>query len=225
MVVSEGTTYHFRLVASNADASAQGEGQTFTTRSQAPVVLPDERAWELVSPALKIGEVFAPEPTGVLGGSCTECLPGSNDPMMPMQTRPDGDAVVFEGQTFTGGFAVGANEYVGSRGGSGWGTSDLSGTEFASGRADGQSGFKAFSSDLTHGILSQSSPTLSPQAPVNPEGRAFSNLYLWVEGELEPLVTSEPPNRSPGVGAGGTTFLPVFAGANSGAAAAPPSAT
>jgi hypothetical protein len=214
--LAEATDYHFRLVATNPDATSHGEDKTFTTFAQPPSGLPDGRAFELVSPPLKLGEVTPPEPEGELGASCTECLPGVNNPTMPMQARPDGGAIAFEGQAFSGGTAVGANEYQAARGAGGWASADLSGAQFA---ADG--GFRAFSSDLSRGVLAQSEPALSPQAPVGPEGRAFSNLYLWEGGALAPLVTSEPPSRSPG-GGGGASFLPVFAGANAGTGAAAP---
>jgi hypothetical protein len=213
--LSPGTTYHYRLVATNAIATVQGADRTFATFATPPAGLSDGRAYEMVSPPVKIGEVFAPEPKGFLGGSCTECLPGSNDLMMPMQTTPDGNTFAYEGQAFAPGTAVGANQYIGSRSSGGWASDDLSGPEFASGRADTQSGFKAFSANLSRAVLEQSEPTLSPEAPVNGEGRSFTNLYLWEEGALTPLIISAPPNREPGHG-GGTAFTPVFAGANSG---------
>jgi hypothetical protein len=217
--LSPGTTYHYRLVATNPVATVQGADRIFATFAVPPAGLPDERAWEMVSPAVKLGEVFAPEPKNFLGGSCAECLPGGNDLTMPMQARPDGNAVAYEGQAFVPGLATGANQYLGERSAGGWSTEGLSGQDFASGRGDGQSGYKAFSADLSKAVLAQSAPALSPQAPVAPDGTAYSNLYLRSEGELTPLVTTEPPNRPPGKGGG--AFLPVFSGANSGSASVP----
>jgi hypothetical protein len=51
-----GTTYHYRVVASNATGPAYGSDQTFTTQqSPTPFALPDGRMWELVSPPNKSG--------------------------------------------------------------------------------------------------------------------------------------------------------------------------
>ncbi len=58
-------------------------------------------------------------------------------------------------------------------------------------------------------------PALSAQAPVDSEGRAFANLYLWEEGTLTPLITSEPPNRS-ALQETANAFALVLAGANAG---------
>ncbi|HET7485811.1 MAG TPA: hypothetical protein VFJ64_10625 [Solirubrobacterales bacterium] len=214
--LSPGTTYHYRLVATNPIATVPGADKTFSTFAAPPADLPDGRAWEMVSPPQKIGEAYAPEPGGFLGGSCEECLPGINDLMMPMQASPDGNGVAFEGQAFSGGFAAGVNEYLGHRGSLGWGTTDITGLNFfASVKADGFSAFKAFSADLAKGVLAQGEPALSEDAPLGPGGVPFANLYLWEEGVLMPLVTTEPPNRTPGAHNGAAAFIPVFAGANS----------
>jgi hypothetical protein len=214
------TTYHLRLAASNGSASVVGEDRTFTTFA-APTVLPDGRAYELVSPPQKTGEVFAPEPFSSLGGSCSQCLPGFNNTMMPMQAAPDGEAVLYVGQPFSGGIAAGPNQYLSNRSASGWETQSLSGPLF--GTAGGQ-GYTATSTDLGRGVYHQTEAALSPEAP-SLGGKAYANLYLREEGgQMRPLVTAEPPNRIPGsvgetVGEG---FRIFYAGANAGTALAPP---
>jgi hypothetical protein len=65
------TTYHYRLVAENEALPASNPGKliafyapdrTFTTQGPGgPVVLPDGRAWELVSPADKLGAKIYPD--------------------------------------------------------------------------------------------------------------------------------------------------------------------
>jgi hypothetical protein len=202
--LAEGT-YRFRLVASNEDGSKAGETLFFSTIGQ--LGLPDGRAYEMVTPPEKGGEVIPPEPVGQLGGSCGDCLPGSNDPSMPMQTVPDGSSVLYLGQPFTSGLASGPNEYVAPRSSSGWGTQSLS-----SPTTIGQ--FLAFSEDLSRAVLTQANPPLTPQAPTR-GGNAFPNLYLVQGGAFEPLITGEPPNREPG------DFEVSFAGANAGTAFAP----
>ncbi|MGB7686024.1 MAG: hypothetical protein WBL45_09620 [Solirubrobacterales bacterium] len=198
--------YRFRLLASNEDASKTGETLFFDTFEKVPG-LPDVRAYEMVSPPQKAGEVIPPEPAGQLGGSCGDCLPGGQDPTMPMQTTPEGDAVLYLGQPFTSGLASGPNEYVAPRNSVGWGTQSLSAPTTI-----GQ--FLAFSEDLSRGILAQANPPLSPQAPTR-GGIAFRNLYLQEGGASQPLITKEPPNREP------SSFRASFGGANAGTALVP----
>ncbi|MGB7686561.1 MAG: hypothetical protein WBL45_12365 [Solirubrobacterales bacterium] len=202
--LAEGT-YRYRLVASNEDGSKAGQTLFFTILPQ--VGLPDGRAYEMVSPPQKVGEVIPPEPETQLGGSCSDCLPGVNDRSMPMQSNPSGSAVLYLGQPFSSGLASGPNEYLAPRSSSGWGIQSLSLPTTI-----GQ--FLAFSEDLSRGILAQANPPLSPQAPTR-GGNAFRNLYLQESDTFEPLITSEPPNRDPG------NFNINFAGANAGTALVP----
>jgi hypothetical protein len=216
--LTAGMQYHFRIVASNG-ITALGPDGTITTFSK--VAGAGGRAYEMVSPAKKIGEVFPPEPEGELGGSCSNgfCLPGLSSTLNPMQARADGEALAFEGQPFTAGLSPAGNEYIGQRSSAGWTTTPIT-PPTAPGRPDG-SGFRGFSPDLARGVVLQTRPKLSPEAPG--EGQeSFSNLYLWEAGNptLRPLVTTEPPNRDPG-SLQVNSFNVSFAGGNSGAAEAP----
>jgi DNA-binding beta-propeller fold protein YncE len=204
------TSYHFRLVALGAAATVRGPGATFSTFAPPSGSLPDGRAYELVSPPRKAGEVIPPEPASDLGGSCGECLPGQNKAVMPMQSTADGESVLFEGQAFSAGLAAGPNEYLAGRAGSGWGSHSLS-SPTTTGR------YEAFSPDLSRSVLSQVEPALSPEAPSR-AGKAFANLYLSESGgPQQPLVTEEPPHRDPGFSeAGGNQFRIRYAGANTG---------
>ena len=203
------STYHFRVVAKNPSGTAFGPDMAFTTFALPNTTpLSDGRKYEMVSPSQKTGEVIPPEPEGTLGGSCRECLPGEPIDTMPMQAAPDGESVLYEGQPFTGGLASGPNEYLSSRGSNEWGTESLS-SPAITGR------YEAFSSDLSRGVLFQSDPALSPEAPTR-GGKAFPNLYLREEaGSFEPLVTVEPPQREP------FAFRITYAGANAGSALTP----
>jgi hypothetical protein len=208
------TAYHFRLTASNAsDPPVIGPDGAFATFA-VPAGLPDGRAYEQVSPAAKIDEVFPPEPflTG-LSGSCASCVPGSARVQMVRQSAPDGSAFAYEGGPFAPGLASDADEYIGRRQAGGWSTIPLSFPLY-------NPGFEGFSSDLTRGVLRQVAPALSPQAP---EG--FANLYLWEEGAaLTPLITRAPPHREPGkfvLSSGSNTFNVVFGGGNAGSATVP----
>ena len=55
------TAYHYRVTAHNSHpGSVIGEERTFTTQAAVPSALPDDRAWELVSPPEKHGARFTP---------------------------------------------------------------------------------------------------------------------------------------------------------------------
>jgi hypothetical protein len=207
------TPYRFRIVAQSsagvADPGQAGSFATFPLLGEA--ALPDGRAYEMVTPAQKLGEPYAPEAEQRqgLGGSCKSCTPGWAKVRMPMQSSPEGDAVVFEGDPFEGGLASGANEYRARRGAEGWQTTGLSTPLF---RDDEGEGFKAFSEDLSKAIEVQRVRSLTPQAP---EG--FANLYLLEEGKaaLTTLIETEPPERDI------DEFAVIFAGANAGTEAVP----
>jgi hypothetical protein len=218
--LAPGTQYHFRLLAGGV-ASVFGPDQTFSTFPQEGA---GGRAYEQVSPAQKLGEVFAPEPSGSLGGSCADfCLPGLNDIMMPMQVTSDGEALAFEGQPFSADLPPGGNQYIAHRSAGGWASSGITPPLATAGRDDGESGFKAFSADLSRGVLFQSTRPLSPEAPMGENGKSFNNLYLRAAGQegLRPLVTVEPPNRDALEPQASNAFEILFAAANSGTAASP----
>jgi hypothetical protein len=74
------TTYHFRVVASSEGVTDRGVDNTFTTQSaEEEMVLPDNRVWELVSPATKDGALIPPI---VEGGGL-------------VQAAEDGDAITY----------------------------------------------------------------------------------------------------------------------------------
>jgi hypothetical protein len=202
------TPYVFRIVALNsAGAADPGAVGSFATFPLLGPPLPDERAYELVTPAQKIGEPYVPDADRRegLGGSCKSCTPGWEKPRMPMQSSPEGDAVAFEGDPFEGGLASGANEYRARRGEGGWQTVGLSTPLFRDNSYE--DAFKAFSTDLTKAVAVQKHGSLTPEAP---EG--FANLYLQEEGKegLATLIDAEPPQRDE------NAFRVTFAGANAG---------
>jgi hypothetical protein len=209
------TTYRFRVVAENEHGtSASSEpAPRFTTFAAFPPGLPDGRAYEMVSPAQKTGEVIPPTFVSL---TCEECVPGINNTMMPFQSAPDGESVLYLGQPFSAGLAAGPNQYRSARSAGGWVTQSLSTPLFTAGE-----GYQAFSADLSRGVLFQVQPTLSPEAPVS-GGKGYANLYLRGEdGSLQPLVTVAPPQRDPGTPEQfSNKFEVVYAGANAGAASA-----
>jgi DNA-binding beta-propeller fold protein YncE len=206
--------YSFRLLATNEDGGTKA-GETLFFSTIPDPGLPDRRAYEMVSPPLKVGEVIPPEPSTQLGGSCGFCLPGENTPIMPMQSAPDGQSVLYLGQPFSVGLAAGPNEYVAGRAPSGWNTRSLSSPTITG-------VFEAFSDDLSRAVLFQAEPPLDPAAPLR-AGEAFANLYLVHGDRLQPLITTEPPNRDPGSPsqAEAQRFRLVYGAANAGTALSP----
>jgi DNA-binding beta-propeller fold protein YncE len=187
------TEYHFRLIATNSEGSAAGSGGTFRTYSAGQAGPPDGRAYELVSPPEKQGgEVFPSSPEVASCGG--ECKPGKFAQRFPLQSTPDGKAIVYEGSPFstTEGAPV-YDQYRSERTQSGWRTINLSPALMGS----SLQGYKAFDTGLTQGVLYQLNPTLAPQAPTE-----FANLYAQAVGDplrLSPLLEAAPPHRSPGI--------------------------
>jgi hypothetical protein len=206
------TAYRYRAVATSHCAPSSpgkvcenaGPAQLLRTFAAEAPGLPDDRAWELVSPTQKNGgEVI---PTNPERASCgPECKPGVVADRFPMQSSPDGEAVVYEGFPFS--FSDGAlifNQYLSKRTPSGWQTTTLS--PLLQGRGTVQ-GYKAFDAGLNHGLLYQVSPSLTADAP-----NGYANLYTQPTGfpsSLRALLNSAPPNRSEG-----QEYVLTYAGAS-----------
>lgn len=216
--LSVATKYHYRLVATNsAGPSVFGADRSFNTLVAAAPGLPDGRAYELVSPTIKAGEVFVPSKIGhdSAEGCPEDCVPGVNQiTRQPMQSSPDGESIVYEGQPFTGETASAPNQYLARRSPTGWSTVSRSSSLFAT---QGFNGYKAVSTDLSREVVYQVSPVLAPEAPTF-EGKAYTNLYLRDgDGSLRPLITIKPPNRTPN-DSSAAQFNALFAAANAGTA-------
>jgi hypothetical protein len=202
--LSPATEYKFRVIAtSNCNPQDEtelcvtaGEAASFRTYPVSRAGLPDDRAYELVSPASKrAGEVF---PINGTVGTCepvpTECKPGALGEKYPRQVASDGESVVYEGSPFSmsGGAPV-LDEYLSTRTGAGWTTVNLT-PELLGGQFP--NGYKEFNPDLTESLILQGRPTLTPSAPFG-----YGNLYL--QPTANPLALSSvlrvaPPNRTSG---------------------------
>ncbi|HEX7244500.1 MAG TPA: hypothetical protein VF245_02915 [Solirubrobacterales bacterium] len=221
--LSPDTEYRWRALATSHCSSAepakvcesQGAAQGFRTFPIEAGGLPDGRAYEMVSPVQKHGaQVYPAEPGVNSCGSFNECKPGSPYQHFPMQSSPDGEAVVYEGSDFSGGEgATIENQYLARRTATGWQSTNLSPPLMIS---KAQKGYKAFNSDLSEGLLEQTDPELSPAAPA-----ALTNLYLQpseAPTSLTPLVSEDPLNfRFPlnrTSGTGSNSFATTYAGAS-----------
>lgn len=200
------TDYRFRAVAtSNCSQNDPekvcedaGAGGRFRTYPPEPATI-SGRAYELVSPADKHGGQVLPADPTISSCGPIECKPGSAYRHFPMQATSDGNAIVYEGTAFGAGeSAVIENQYVAHRDPTqGWNTKNLTPPLLQS---KGGQGYKAFDSELKEGILEQTSPTLSSEAPAD-----YTDLYRQPTSSplsLSPLLTEAPPNRVSGSGAG-----------------------
>ncbi len=211
------TAYHYRAVGTShcseelPEKVCEGTGadQVFHTFPLEAPGLPDKRVYELVSPPQKLGgQVLPADPSFSSCGPETSCKPGDGFPHYPMQSRPDGEAIVYEGTPFSGDEGtVQVNQYIARRDAkAGWQTVNLSPTQLHGNSA----GYKAFDTALGEGLISQGSRTLSPQAPAE-----YTNLYTQLSTNpsvFGPLLTAEPPSRLPGEG--NSSLRLTYAGAS-----------
>jgi hypothetical protein len=195
------TEYRFRAVARSEGCPSEpgevclveGEARRLRTYPAVAAGPPDERAYELVSPADKNGgQVLPADPlTASCGGA--GCKPGSLAIHYPMQSAPDGDAVAYEGSAFGSGGATGENGYVARRDPNlGWQTVNPTPSLLKS-RAPG---FRAFSEDLGESVLGPLQPTLSPQVPTG-----YEELYAQpttAPFAVRPLIGEATRQRTAG---------------------------
>ncbi len=209
--------YHYRVVATShcnhADEAEVcediGEDRTLRTYPASASQLPDGRAYELVSPVEKHGgEVIPLDPEQ---GSCptiVDCKPGPDSQPFPRQVAPNGEAIAYEGFSFSPGEGAAIfNEYISRRSSSGWQTENPSPT--LSGSIP--SGYESFSQNLEEGLFFQQFPSLTGSAPFE-----YQNLYTQATTAplaLTPLVAAVPPNRTARSGSS-SPFSLVYAGAS-----------
>ncbi len=187
-----GTTYHYRVVASNVLRSEiVGPDRTFATQAAGTVVTqPDGRVWELVTPPNKQGAGFygiGPEwgadiQAAADGGAITYA---ATAPIVPY---PAGSRSIENEQVFSTRRAPGI-----------WGTADVTTAHDEGASAGGTfSEYRLFSSDLSFGAVEPAGDTPLPPLPAGSE----KTIYLReADGEYKALVTSE--NVPEGVNFGG----------------------
>lgn len=187
------TVYHFRLVAENEVSKREGrpvlgEEVTFTTRATGEFGLPDNRAWELTSPADKHGALIEP-----IGEAWV------------IQAAAKGGAITYVTDAPTESDPAGYDNFqqvLSTRGAGGWSSQNIalphnSVTELSVGPGNE---YRFFSEDLSlavaqpfgpftscEGSEGESQPCLSPAAS---EQTAF--LRDLVSGIYTPLVTGCP---------------------------------
>jgi hypothetical protein len=190
-----GTTYHYRLVATNSQSppgGTDGPDATVTTETTGgEFTLPDGRAYELVSPPQKDGA----EVLGIGGGGLTV---GGGD---ATEASEDGAIVTYIASAPVGASPPGnllSTQMFSTRGAGGWSSLDIAtphkhpiGASFPDGEE-----YVRFSPDLSHALLVPISNTLEPSlAPeIHQEVGQGAQIYLRnnATNQFQAVVTSEP---------------------------------
>lgn len=198
------TEYRYRVVARNADGTVEGPERTFATGGfGGPLVLLDDRAWELVSPPDKNGG----EVEG-FGGAHAGAL----------QAAAQGDAATFSSATS---FATGgqgapvASQYVSLRSGAGWSTSNVTAPVLAAAQGEEPDAppYGLFSADLSRGLLAAAA---YPPLPGTEAPAGYANYYLRDSvGGFTPLLSQADVA---GLSLPPTQFELAFAGSSQGLA-------
>jgi hypothetical protein len=195
--LAAGTVYHYRVVAvgelEGAPVTVDGPDQTFITQATGgESMLPDGRAWEMVSPPSKQGAGI--RGVGFEEGAEIQAAANGNGityaANSPFVLNPAGNKAFESSQIISSRLAPGA-----------WETQDIAtphteGATFVP--AGNTSEYKLFSNDLSLGLVEPDGHTPLPPLPAGSE----KTMYLrTTNGEYKALVTSE--NVTPGAKFGG----------------------
>ena len=180
-------TYYYRFIAISGPFTVVGPDGSFTTRRPSVPGLPDNRAYEKVSPADKNGGEAGVPQSSTSG-------PFEQDTPRPQQSSPDGQAVTYPSFAAFGdpAGAGSTSQYLSRRTSTGWETANITppnrGTAF-------RDPLRGFSPDLSVAVVAQADPPLLPGATPGVE-----NLYLQDNdsGALR-LLTTEPPEIADGL--------------------------
>lgn len=181
------TTYHYRLVTISQVGTIESADHTFTTQiGGQEMVLPDGRAWELVSPADKKGALVEPLYNYRL-----------------IRASADGSAISYQASDAIGEGATGkenVNIVISSRNATGWRTSDITRPHNLppEGRPavyeDMGTADTMLSSNLTLGITEQGEGVVRPLSSQATEKTPYLRNNLICEAQPEacytPLLTS-----------------------------------
>jgi DNA-binding beta-propeller fold protein YncE len=197
--LSPGTLYRYRIVVDDhLIPPRSGPTESLRTFASGAGALPDNRAYELVSPAQKeSAEVGVP---GVAGGLfIVEGTPRIQ------AAAGSGEAIAYTSWTAFGDAksAPSSSQYLSKRTASGWGTENISPFGFL--KDPVRAPYRGFTPDLGFGAFVTSEPPLTPEAQAG-----FENLYLRNSqtGQLQALTIQAP------VPGEGEVFCAGYAGAS-----------
>jgi WD40-like Beta Propeller Repeat len=205
------TAYRYRVVAKNSAGTTQGPEHTFITRfGSGPLVLLDNRGWEMVSPVDKNGG----EVQGLGPGAGTSLL----------QAAPDGQAISYGSASSFGVEAGGApavSRYLSRRLAGSWSVENLSVPQLSGGYGEGPNAdpYRLFSTDLAAALLSNgqrcrgaagSCPVANPPLAGSGAPAGYRNYYLRQGGGFRALLTAA---ETGGLALAPEDFELAFAGA------------
>lgn len=142
--LSPATVYRYRVAATNSGGTTFGAERLFSTQASSLAFrLPDDRAWEMVSPVDKGGGAIA-YPESLFGGGAFQAAAG-------------GAAVAYSSGTAFGQAqgAPPASQYVSRRTSAGWATENISPAIESAAYGDEPDGapYRLFSADLARGLF------------------------------------------------------------------------
>jgi DNA-binding beta-propeller fold protein YncE len=180
--LTAGTTYYYRLVASNGLGVAEGSEtlETFETLPSSDGLLADGRAWELVSPAEKDGSGIEPL---AREGSLIQAAPSGEAVTYiangPVVAEPDGNR------------APEPTQVISTRSSGGWASQDvMSPHSQGEGLEPGEpSEYRFFSEDLALSLVQPPGGKVQPleEPPLAP-GASEKTLYLRADPPLTPTA-------------------------------------
>jgi DNA-binding beta-propeller fold protein YncE len=185
--LSPGTTYHYRLLATNAQGQTAGSERTFTTGAAEGHGIADGRGWEMVSPIdMNGGEA---EPFSEGGGL--------------IQTSESGTALTWIGTAPIdepeGSRSFEPTQLLSTRGAEGWSTQDIvTPNEQGTGLELGSQEYRMFSSTLALSLLEPfagggklAEPPLAPPG-ASEAGHQEKTIYLRRDQPIAPSAAEAP---------------------------------
>src|ERR1700728_30252 len=202
--------YHYRIVTTNSAGSEQSSDGTFTTGEAAAVGsqgLPDDRAFEMVTPPEnEDANVYVPFSSPILASSYVTNGEGIQSNYL-FQVASNGSAVAYIGDATSGGGNGESGRGIGNQflakhlADGGWISKSIQPAGVFS------THYQGFSNDLSVGVLVSGTPAEPKDLPLSDEalGGGYRVLYTRAtsENSYKPLFTkSVPPNRMTINGAG-----------------------
>jgi NHL repeat/WD40-like Beta Propeller Repeat len=182
------TTYHYRVIATNSLGTSEGPDRTFTTQGLSVAgLLPDGRAWEMVTPPNKHGAPLRPiSENGAL-----------------IQAAADGSAFASValgalGPESQGNRSLQDSQFLSTRGPAGWSTTDISTPheEITEVHVGFPSEYRFFAEDFSSAVVQPEGST-----PLSPQTTERTPYLREADGAFAPLVTAT--NVPPGTEFGG----------------------